>query len=140
MWQQKTVTLIGTAILLGSCGQPPSMTAESEATGTHVPSAIAQLVRSTQAINTLSAEQVNRTVRIKGQVQQQAPLLDGSLYLITDDTGAIWVQSTDTSPVEGTWVAVEGQLQYEQIMTDGADISEYYLSEQSRSLARRDSE
>lgn len=140
MWQQKTVTLIGAAIVLGGCGPTPPTVADQASTGTHVPSAIAQLMRSPQTIDTLSAELINRTVRIKGQVQQHAPLLDGGLYLIADDTGAIWVQSPDTPPPEGTWIAVEGQLQYEQIMTDGADISEYYLSEKSRSPARAESE
>jgi hypothetical protein len=140
MWQQKTVAFLGLAMVVWGCGQAPDTSADQSSAGIHLPSTITQLVQPTHTIDTLSADLVDRTVRVEGRVQQRAPLLTGSLYLIADDTGAIWVRSDQSPPDEGAVITLKGTVQYQQILTDGADISEYYLSEQSRSPLRAPSE
>ena len=126
------IGLLGGFALLG-CSQSPDTIESKDTPGIHLPSPIVNLVRPTLTIQELGPNLVNRSIQVEGTVEQQVPLLEGMLYLINDTTGTLWVFSLDTTPMVGTGVKVAGILQYEEIVVSGADISEYYLQEQSRS-------
>jgi hypothetical protein len=134
MWRLKTPSnLLLMALILG-CSPAPDTIAEGNSGEVHFPSSAAQLVRSQLPIEELSPEVVNQSVRIEGAVQQHVPLLEGTLYLVSDSTGEVWVFSLEAPPDVGMTVLVEGIVQYEQIIAGGVDIGEYYLQEQTRSL------
>jgi hypothetical protein len=96
---------------------------------------VAQLTGPPTAIGALSEQGQRSTVLVQGQVQQRAPLATGWLYRLEDESGSIWVQSSEVAPPLETWVRLEGQLQYRQILVDGVDQGEHYLEEQHRQPA-----
>jgi len=110
----------------------------SESTGGHLPSGLAQMVRPTIAIQSLTADQTRETVHIKGTVAQQAPLLTGGLYQVQDDSGTIWVLSAEAAPAVTATVNVVGTVEVEAIAVEGIDISDVYLRETSRTLTSGD--
>lgn len=99
-----------------------------------LPLPVAQLTGPPTPIGTLSEPDQSSQVSVQGQVQQRAPLATGWLYLVEDDSGSIWVRSSEAAPPLGGWVRLEGQLQYRQILVDGSDQGEHYLEEQNRKL------
>ena len=140
MWQlTKLSKLISVALMLG-CSQSPDTIAGEIAPAEHFSSSIAQLIRPKLAIEELAPNLINDTVQLEGTVKTHVQLLEGTLYLIEDTTGEIWVLSLDSPPAEGERVRVQGVLQYEEIVVDGTDISEYYLQEESRSQINRSEE
>lgn len=120
------------AIVVCGCSQAAKVTAPQESTGLHLPSGIAQLVRPTVAIQTLTSEQNNATIQIKGTVVRQAPLLAGGLYQLQDESGTVWVRSAEAAPPEAATVSVVGTVQVAAIAVEGIDISDVYLREISR--------
>ncbi|MDA0265523.1 MAG: hypothetical protein O2890_01505 [Cyanobacteria bacterium] len=105
-----------------------------------LPLPVAQLAGPPIPIGTLSEPDQNSRISVQGQVQQRAPLATGWLYLVEDDSGSIWVRSSEAAPPLGNWVRLEGQLQYRQILVDGTDQGEHYLEEQSRKLIEAETE
>ena len=101
---------------------------------------IAQLAGPPTAIGTLSQPGQNQRVTVQGQVKQRAPLTAGWLYRLEDESGSIWVRSQAVAPPLDSWIRLEGQLQYRQILVDGNDQGEHYLEEQSRRPVETESE
>lgn len=120
------------AVLLLGCGQPEGSAEPQPSSRSALPALITQLTTPTFAIGDLSADQVNQTVQLAGTVTQRVPLLAGMLYQLEDATGTAWVLSRAAAPAVGEQVEVTGVWQYEAIETEGADLSDYYLQEQSR--------
>lgn len=134
-----TVSMGGMAAMVAvGCSSVANMPGTSESTGVHLPSGIAQIVRPTVAIQSLTADQRSETVHVKGTVVQQAPLLTGGLYQLQDDSGTIWVLSAEAAPTAAATVNVVGTLEVEAIAVEGIDISDVYLRETSRTLTAGD--
>ena len=68
-------------------------------------------------------------VYLRGQVIQQAPLLNNWAYQLEDKTGQIWVITGDNLPTVGTEVIVEGQVEYQSIPISEQDWGEQYIQE-----------
>lgn len=119
------------------CSSAPDTIAEPAPNGVHLSNVISQLTRPQLTIAKLSPDYVNETIQVTGRVQQHVPLLEGTLYLIEDGTGQVWVFSLEAPPAIGDRAQVSGILQYEPIVVSGADMGEYYLQEQSRSQLNR---
>lgn len=132
MWRQtEWVGLMLIAGLVG-CSPPGEVAVTEESAGLHMPSRIAQITRPTATIQELSPAQQNATLQIEGQVVGQAPLLEGSMYQLQDDSGTVWVLSDDAPPAASSSVRVVGTLQVEPIRVEGIDISDFYLQESDR--------
>jgi len=71
-------------------------------------------------------------VLLEGQVEQHLPLIEQGLYQLADETGAIWVISTDPPPSVGERLQVRASVQYEPILMAGQDIGEHYMQEVAR--------
>ncbi|WP_160299512.1 hypothetical protein [Leptolyngbya iicbica] len=127
-----------TAGVAVGCSSAATLPGQPESAGVHLPSGIAQLVRPTVAIQSLTAEQTNETVHIEGTVVQQAPLLTGGLYQVQDDSGTVWVLSNESVPAVAATVNVVGIVEVEAIAVEGIDISDFYLRETSRTLTAPD--
>ncbi len=84
------------------------------------------------AIDSLMSDRVDETVVITGTVSRRVPLLEGWLYQMQDDTGSLWVlTSQPAAPEVGESATVEGRVRYETIAVEAIDASEVYLEEQS---------
>ncbi|MEM1311001.1 MAG: hypothetical protein AAGF98_16160 [Cyanobacteria bacterium P01_H01_bin.153] len=116
------------------CSQPANLTVEQESVGLKLPDSIAQIMRQTIAIQSLSSDRNNETVQIAGTVMRQAPLLSGSLYQVQDESSAIWIVSEASPPEPATTVRIVGTVQVEPINVEGIDISDFYLREQTRTV------
>ena len=128
-----TVSIGGIAAITAvNCSSAANLPGSSEPTGVHLPSGIAQIVRPTVAIQSLTVDQPSKAVQIQGTVVQQAPLLTGGLYQVQDESGTIWVLSAEAAPAIASNVSVVGTLTVEAIAVEGIDISDFYLSEMSR--------
>jgi uncharacterized protein YdeI (BOF family) len=133
------------AIALGSCNatadlapapSPPEAAPASSATQAQPKGLTLPFGQRKSAINTLAqAYQAGQTVYVQGTVQQQAALLEGSLYQLQDSTGSIWVKTTQTPPTIGETIAIKGTLRYKPILVNGTDIGEHYLEEVERGAA-----
>lgn len=71
-------------------------------------------------------------VYLEGTVEQQLPLVGQGLYELVDESGAIWVLSSEAPPAVGTTLAIRATLQYEQILLQGQDIGQHYAEELER--------
>ncbi len=87
--------------------------------------------RSTVSIDSLTAEQTDKTVAIAGTVDQRAAVLEGWLYKVSDDSGSLWVLSDESTPEVGEAVTIEGVVRYEEIVVGEIDAGDVYLQEQS---------
>ncbi len=72
------------------------------------------------------------TVYLEGTVERQLPLVSQGLYELVDESGAIWVLSSETPPAVGTSIAIRATIQYEQILLQGQDIGQHYAEELER--------
>lgn len=71
-------------------------------------------------------------VYLVGTVERQLPLVGQGLYELVDESGAIWVLSSEAPPAVGTSLAIRANLRYEQILLQGQDIGQYYAEELER--------
>ncbi|MBE9158141.1 hypothetical protein IQ265_15080 [Nodosilinea sp. LEGE 06152] len=72
------------------------------------------------------------TVYLAGTVERQLPLVSQGLYELVDESGAIWVISSEAPPAVGTAIAIRATIQYKQILLQGQDIGQHYAEELER--------
>jgi hypothetical protein len=68
---------------------------------------------------------------IRGTVVTYAPLLTGSFYQIKDDSGSIWVRSSQVVQ-EGDVVTIEGLPRHQAIQISDREVGEVYFEEQKQ--------
>lgn len=100
-------------VLLG-CGQMPPM------------------MDDTEAIATINRQKAGNIAEFRGDVTEIAPFLQGGAYLLTDDSGEIWVIATAQLPEVGEQLKVEGEITYTQIAIAEKEFGEVYLTEIQR--------
>lgn len=69
------------------------------------------------------------TIYLKGRVENQAPFLGTGAYQVRDETGSIWVFTTQGLPNKGDEIVVKGEVQYKSIPLAGQDLGEVYIEE-----------
>ncbi len=69
------------------------------------------------------------TIYLKGRVENQAPFLGTGAYQVRDETGSIWVFTTQGLPNKGDEILVKGEVQYKSIPLAGQDLGEVYIEE-----------
>lgn len=83
-----------------------------------------------RAIDTVQTQvEVGSTVYVRGQVGDRIPLVDGQVYELEDNTGRIWVVTSDPSLSTGDELVIQGTLSYQATPEFGADSGERYLWE-----------
>ncbi len=87
--------------------------------------------RSVMAIDSITAEQDDKTVAIAGEVTQRSAVLEGWLYELSDDSGGLWILSNNSTPEIGERANVQGVVRYEPIVVGEVDAGDVYLQEQS---------
>jgi hypothetical protein len=83
-------------------------------------------------IGKLDQEDQNQSLYLEGQVGEQLPLVGGSLYQLVDESGSIWVKTSETLPTPGQELTIRAIILYEPILIADQDIGEYYATEQER--------
>ncbi|MGB3193262.1 MAG: hypothetical protein WBB43_27960 [Limnoraphis sp.] len=86
-------------------------------------------------IENLEKRKADTKVYIKGTVESLAPFVGAGAYQLQDNTGTVWVFSTDDLPKEGQEILVRGQVNYETITLkelQGQNIGGVYLQELER--------
>lgn len=87
--------------------------------------------RAVTDIDALTEEKADKTVAVSGKVMQRSAILDGWLYQVRDDSGAVWVLTEKSTPQVNQTVMVEGVVRYEPILVGEIDASGVYIEEQS---------
>lgn len=72
----------------------------------------------------------DRTVQVEGKIKAQAPLMGGQrAYEVQDDTGSIWIVTSQPVPATGSQVSVQGKVRLQRIDLAGQDQSAFYLEQ-----------
>ena len=76
----------------------------------------------------------NATVQLKGTVVDRVPLLDAQVYQLQDETGKIWVLTTQPLLETEEQILVRGTVQFESIPIAGQELGEAYIQEKEREV------
>lgn len=111
----KSVAIAGLMAGLLSCTQVPPV------------------LNDTAAIATIDRQKAGNKAKFRGNVAEVAPFLKGGAYLLTDDSGEIWVIAAATElPQVGEPLKVEGEIVYTEIAIAEQAFGEVYLQEIQR--------
>jgi RecJ-like exonuclease len=80
----------------------------------------------------------NERVQLEGTVVDRAPMIDAVVYQLQDETGQIWVLSTEPTvePIvqTGDRVLVRGIVRFESILLEEQEFGEAYIEEITREM------
>lgn len=71
-------------------------------------------------------------IYLRGIVNQVAPFLGGAAYQIKDNSGSIWVLTSETLPAQGEQVFIKGKVEYKSIPIAQQELGEFYIVEQEK--------
>lgn len=75
---------------------------------------------------------IGSTVYLRGQVGDRVPLVEAQVYQLQDETGSIWVVTSNPLTQSGDRIAVQGSIRFESIPLAGQEMGEVYIEEQNR--------
>ncbi|MGJ3246873.1 MAG: hypothetical protein ACFE0I_12460 [Elainellaceae cyanobacterium] len=79
-------------------------------------------VRSVESIDTPSA--AGQTVSLQGTVGDRIPLIDGQVYQLHDDSGSIWVLTSDSQLQSGDRVRILGEVRVQDFPELGPELGQ----------------
>lgn len=83
----------------------------------------------------LQKQKTGATVYLQGKVENQAPFLGAAAYQLQDNTGSIWVFTTQPLPDIGQEMLIRGKVEYKSIQLkqlNQKDIGDVYVKELER--------
>lgn len=89
----------------------------------------------TTKIARLQKRKPDAKVYVQGVVENQAPFVGAGAYQLEDNTGSVWVFTTQPLPELGRKMLIRGQVAYESIQLEGLpeeDLGDVYLKELER--------
>jgi hypothetical protein len=84
-----------------------------------------------QVLSQTSNQASPATQTIRGTVVTYAPLLTGSFYQLKDDSGSIWVRSSQVV-APGDRLTIEGVPRHQAIQISNQEVGEVYFEEQKQ--------
>lgn len=87
-----------------------------------------------EPIAELAQMEPDATVSLRGTVGDRVPLVAGGVYLLQDETGEVWVLSSESLPDSGAQLQVSGTLRDRSIPINGVEYGDRYLEEQERQV------
>jgi hypothetical protein len=84
-----------------------------------------------QVLSQDAAKGIAAPQTIRGTVVIYAPLLTGSFYQLKDESGSIWVRSSQVVQ-EGDVVTIEGVPRHQAIQISNREVGEVYFEEQKQ--------
>lgn len=113
-------------LLIGSAGC-------QSVTGSSDSSLLPKFTTNTINVRDLSSQvKTSGTVYLKGTVKNRAPLLDGTVYELKDETGSVWVLAKTAIPNSGEEVTIKGVLRYQTIQWEQQEQNAPYVEQQER--------
>ncbi len=70
-----------------------------------------------------------KTVHLTGKVTHLAPFIDNAAYKLQDDTGSVWVVTSQTPPTLNTIVSIKGKIQYQSLPFAETELGDFYVIE-----------
>ncbi|MEL6578163.1 MAG: hypothetical protein AAFQ14_00315 [Cyanobacteria bacterium J06621_12] len=80
-------------------------------------------------VEEISAKKVDKTVYLTGKVVHQAPFLDNAAYQLEDETGKIWVVTTQNPPRLNQKINIKGKIQYQSLPFAQQELGDFYVVE-----------
>ncbi len=80
-------------------------------------------------------QKIGAKVYLRGKVKSHAPFLGAGAYQLQDDTGSIWVFTTQPLPPLEQNLLIQGKVEYKSILIKdmkGKDIGDVYIKEIDR--------
>ncbi|WRH65739.1 MAG: hypothetical protein RSE13_18350 [Planktothrix sp. GU0601_MAG3] len=80
-------------------------------------------------------QKIGAKVYLRGKVKSHAPFLGAGAYQLQDNTGSIWVFTTQPLPPLGQDLLIQGKVEYKSILIKdmkGKDIGDIYVKEIDR--------
>lgn len=81
------------------------------------------------SIKEISANKIGKTVLLTGKVVHVAPLIDNTAYQIKDNTGTIWVATSQTPPKIGQLINIKGKIKYQSLPFGKSELGDFYIVE-----------
>ena len=81
------------------------------------------------AIENISEKQLGKTVQVTGKVTELAPLIRSAGYQLQDDTGSIWVITSNSLPILETKITIKATVQTQDMTLADKKFDELYLIE-----------
>ncbi len=81
------------------------------------------------SIESITEKKLGKTVQITGKVTELAPLIRSAGYRLQDDTGSVWIITSNSLPILETEITIEGRVQIQDIMIENKNLSQLYLVE-----------
>lgn len=70
------------------------------------------------------------TIQLQGKVGDRIPLIKAQIYELQDNTGKIWVITTDRTLKTGDQVKIQGKIRIEPIPITDPEAREVYIEQQ----------
>ncbi|MEM6613280.1 MAG: hypothetical protein AAF652_13690 [Cyanobacteria bacterium P01_C01_bin.72] len=80
-------------------------------------------------VEEISPKKVNQIVYLTGKVVHQAPFLDNAAYQLEDDTGKVWVVTTQNLPRLHQKINIKGKIQYQSLPFAQQELGDFYVVE-----------
>lgn len=95
----------------------------------------AKLSLNVTPIENLEKRKADAKIYVKGTVESHAPFVGAGAYQLQDNTGEVWVFTTESLPPLGQEMLIRGKVSYESITLkelQGENIGGVYLEEVER--------
>ena len=81
------------------------------------------------SIDGVFQKKAGKSVYLTGKVTHLAPFVDLAAYQIEDQTGNVWVVTSETPPKVGKMVTIKGKIEYQSLPFDQQELGGFYLVE-----------
>lgn len=79
------------------------------------------------SIDEVFQKKAGKTVYLTGKVTHLAPFIDLAAYQIEDETGNIWVVTSETPPKIDTMITIKGKVEYQSLPFNQQELGGFYL-------------
>lgn len=81
------------------------------------------------SIKQISQSKVGKTVYLTGKVVHLAPFVDNTAYQIEDNTGKVWVVTSQSPPKLEQTLSIKGKIAYQSLPFAERELGDFYIIE-----------
>lgn len=75
-------------------------------------------------------DHLKQSVLVEGVVRDRAPFLNNAAYQLQDESGEIWVLTSNSLPESGQAVTIKAKIKTKSIVISNQEVQEVYLQEE----------